>query len=444
MKVKPFRHKLSAAGLVAQMRSDPHAPFSAMIEVADRCNEVCVHCYQIQGQKGELSLDEWKRIIDELAEMGVLFLTISGGEATLRKDFLDIVAYAREKAFAVKLYTNGLSMTDALAASLADLAVQEVQISLYSHRAEVHDWVTRVPGSWQKTVDGAKALIARGVHVVLKSPLMSFNADEYREYIDFVTSVGADFSLDPQLDYREDGDRSTQRLQMDDRTYLKVLSDPILGRERSGTPKKSLDRSVCGACSGNVHIEANGEMRPCTLLNVPVGNAVEDGVRKAWTENADAAMIRELTWRDLHGCRDCDLQPYCGRCFANAQTETGDATAPYASACARAKLGWERAHGAPPEVQATAGRDPKVGPYREVEPGVFRTMVDVRTAEDEERAGAFGWVRREPGEQVSGETIRPGGLVQIRRPGAKRARTERVPGSDRQGPSTATSRSPRD
>ena len=57
----------------------------AMVEMSDRCNEVCVHCYQLQGQKGEMDTAQLKSVIDELAEMGVLVLTLSGGEATLRR-----------------------------------------------------------------------------------------------------------------------------------------------------------------------------------------------------------------------------------------------------------------------------------------------------------------------------------------------------------------------
>ncbi len=435
MKPVPFVRKVSAAAAVAALRSDPHSPFSAMIEIADRCNEVCVHCYQVQGQKGELPLEDWQKILDELAEMGVLFLTISGGEATLRKDFLDIVEYARKKRFAVKLYTNALTMTAELAAKLADLAVQEVQISLYSHRAELHDWVTRVPGSWEKSVAGARALLAAGVRVVLKTPLMSFNADDYHQYIEFVTSLGADFSLDPGIDDREDGDRDVERLRVDDQTYLRVLRDPVLNPGPAPSRENTLDRSVCGACSGNVHIEANGEMRPCTLLTVPIGNA-RDGVRRAWNESADAAMIRELTWRDLHGCRDCELQPYCHRCFANAQVEGGDALAPYASACAKARLNWEVAHGRAPTVLADGDRDPKLGPYRQVQPGVFVVVADETTAEDAARARRFGWVRRAPGAAPAGERVVPGRLVHIRRPGARRAKVEAVPDVEAQDPST--------
>ena len=395
----PFRSKTSAAALIDRLNTVEHAPMSAMIEIADRCNEVCVHCYQVQGQKGEISTEEWKTILDELAEMGVLFLTISGGEATLRKDFLELVEHARKRRFAVKLYTNGLTMTRELAARLGELAVQEVQISLYSHRAEVHDAVTRVPGSWERTVAGARYLMEAGCKVVLKSPLMSVNADEVDEYIDFVSGLGADYMMDPHIDPREDGDRSTESLRIDDATYLRARQNPRLSTTVAKKGSGELDRSLCGACSGSVHVEANGEMRPCTQMTVSVGNALE-GVREAWRKNEEGVAIRSLTWADVHGCRDCDLLAYCSRCFANAQVEAGDALGPYENACHRAKLNYALVHGEAPRVAAAPelGRDGSIGPYREAEDGSFRCVEDVVTEADRALARRHGWIR--PGEKL--------------------------------------------
>lgn len=399
-----FRSKTSAASLIARIKKDEHAPMSAMIEIADRCNEVCVHCYQVQGQKGEISTEEWKKILDELAEMGVLFLTISGGEATLRKDFLELVEHARKRRFAVKVFTNALTMTRELAARLGELAVQEVQISLYSHRAEVHDGVTRVPGSWERAVAGARYLMEAGCKVVLKSPLMSINANEVDAYIDFVSGLGADYMMDPHIDPREDGDRETERLRIDEATYLRARRNPRLSTAVPTMGDGQLDRSLCGACSGNVHIEANGEMRPCTQLTVPVGNALE-GVREAWKENANGLAIRSLTWADVHGCRDCDLRAYCSRCFANAQVEAGDALGPYENACGRAKLYYELVHGTAPRIAPAPelGRDGSIGPYRKAADGGFRCIEDVVTEADLARARRYGWIRP------------TGGLVQLGR-----------------------------
>jgi radical SAM protein with 4Fe4S-binding SPASM domain len=361
-----YRQKHSAANLVAARAAATGAPWSAMVEIADRCNEACVHCYQVQGNKGEIGTEHWERIFRELAELGVMFLTISGGEATLRKDFLHLVAYARRLRFAVKIFSNGLKITPKLAAELGRLSVQEVQISLYSHRAELHDAVTRVPGSFTRLITAVQALRAAKVKVVLKSPLMSSNAPEYSEYVTFVTSLGADYMLDPKLNPRENGDLEPTTWAIDKQTYLGLRRDPRFEKSRRPIRERPLDASVCGACKGNVHVEPNGELRPCTLWNVPTGHALETSLRDAWYGNASARAIRGLTWNDLPGCRACDLRPFCGRCFAESERYTGDALAPYPLACRSALWKYEAEHGVEPELVWDAqppGSEP-VGPFR--------------------------------------------------------------------------------
>ena len=426
MTTVPIRSKHSAMGVLQRLTGvDEHAPLSAMIEVADRCNEVCVHCYQLQGQKGEIGTDDWRRVLDELSEMGVLFLTISGGEATLRHDFLEIVAYARELKFAVKLFTNGLTMDAALADELARLAVQEVQISLYSPRAEVHDWVTRVPGSFDRTVGAVRLLRERGVAVVIKTVLTSFNVEERVAYRELAAALDADYMLDGGLDPREDGDRGPQSFSISREQWLSVHRDETLFRRPEMPPPRDLDRGVCGACSGNVHIEPDGEVRPCTQLDVPLGNALTDGVRHAWANGAASRAIRDLTWRDLPGCRECDLSRHCGRCFANARKEAGHALAPYRSACQMAVRRYELVRGSRPTIVQVPGHEPGLGPFRELPGHRLEPFAHTVTPEDDARTERLGWARGRPADAPP--SVAPGGLVQIRRPGAKHARTEVVP-----------------
>ena len=104
-----------ADAILTRLEEQTGKPLRAMLEVSDRCNEVCLHCYQVQGQKGEMTTAQVKSVMDELAQMGVLIITISGGEATLRHDFIELLEHARKLGFAVRLFTNGLTMTRALA-----------------------------------------------------------------------------------------------------------------------------------------------------------------------------------------------------------------------------------------------------------------------------------------------------------------------------------------
>jgi radical SAM protein with 4Fe4S-binding SPASM domain len=372
-----YRQKHSAANLVAARAAASGAPFSAMVEIADRCNEACVHCYQVQGEKGEIGTEHWERIFRELADLGVMFLTISGGEATLRKDFLHLVAYARRLRFAVKIFSNGLKITPELAAELGRLSVQEVQLSLYSHRAELHDSVTRVPGSFARLVTAVEALRAAQVKVVLKSPLMTSNAPEYSAYVSFVTSLGADYMLDPKLNPRENGDLEPTKWAIDKQTYLALRRDARFKNAKRAVVERPLNASVCGACKGNVHVEPNGELRPCTLWNVRTGHALETSLRDAWYENAAARAIRGLTWNDLPGCRVCDLRSFCGRCFAESERYTGNALAPYPLACRSALWKYEAEHGVEPELvwEAEPSAAEPIGPFRRDGEHRFRANV---------------------------------------------------------------------
>jgi radical SAM protein with 4Fe4S-binding SPASM domain len=409
-----YRLKRSAAGVVAARAEAAGAPFSAMVEIADRCNEACVHCYQVQGEKGEIGTEHWERIFRELAELGVMFLTISGGEATLRKDFLHLVAYARRLRFAVKIFSNALKITPEMAGELGRLSVQEVQISLYSHRPELHDAVTRVPGSFARLVLAVQALRAARVKVVLKSPLMTLNAPEHSEYVTFVTSLGADYMLDPKLNPRENGDLEPTTLAIDKATYLSLRRDPRFANSRRPVADRPLDSPPCGACRGNVHVEPNGELRPCTLWNVPTGHALATSVRDAWYDNAAARAIRKLTWNDLPGCRACDLRPFCQRCFAESERYTGDAFAPYAAACRSALWKYEAEHGVEPEL-VWAAASAEQGP-RSAEPiGPFRRQGEHRFAADASPAPDLSAARRAGLPAPASARSTPPNIVPLRR-----------------------------
>src|ERR1700758_5095616 len=117
-------------------------PLAAQIDVTYRCNERCVHCYLDHDDHGEMTTAEIKHLLDEMAEAGVFVLTLSGGEIFLRKDFFEILEYARQLLFCVKLKPNAVLIREREAARLRALGIQSIQISIYSHRPEVHDAIT--------------------------------------------------------------------------------------------------------------------------------------------------------------------------------------------------------------------------------------------------------------------------------------------------------------
>lgn len=417
--------------LLSLLEAQSGQPLRAMIEISDRCNEVCVHCYQEQGTKGEMTTDQIKSVMDELAQIGVLVLTISGGEATLRPDFLELLRHARKRSFAIRLFTNGLTMTRALAAELHALAVHVVEISLYSHRPDVHDFITGVPRSFERTTAGIRYLAELGVDVHVKSPVLGVNETETNALRAFALSLGASsFAEDPgMLMPREGGDRGPERLARSQRAFEASLASApelLTAQPEGAKPKAAPQGPICGA-GHVVHIEPNGELRPCTMLELKLGDARE-GVAAARAHNAELLKLRSIGWKDLHGCRSCDLAGACGRCYASALAEVGDALAPYPSACANARSIYRVRTGVEPEIIPGAHGRTELGPYQHVEGSRFRAVDDEITAEDEALAARLGWTRRKGGAlPAPGARARPGELVQLRRPGSKRARPLQMP-----------------
>src|SRR5205809_909402 len=132
-------------------------PLSLLVEITHRCNFDCVHCYQAHQHKAtrsELTTDEWRRVLDEAKALGTFFLTISGGEMLVRRDWFAIAQHGRQLGLILRLYTNGSLITPAVADQIGALDVMGVEISVYSHKSAVFEEVTQRRGSFRRTIEG--------------------------------------------------------------------------------------------------------------------------------------------------------------------------------------------------------------------------------------------------------------------------------------------------
>ena len=335
------------------------APTSAFIQLSDHCNHACTHCYQVHGERGEMSTDEISRVMDEMAAAGVLFLTLTGGEVTLRSDFLPLVAHARKRSFAVRVYSNAYRVDDEMARSLAELAVLEVHVSVYSAHPADHDSVTLVPGSFEKTLAGVRALRRHGVKVVLKVPVMRVNSGNYSEIMNLAESLGCQFTLDPMIDVREDGHVSTAGMRASPEAITRFYQRRDLGLPAGGArlAEKPLDARPCGACEV-AYVTSDGTVRPCTSLPFEVGHVASTPYAELFSSSATARFVASVTWGDLPACSVCDLRRYCSRCHAAALLEDGDMFGPSSNSCRIARAAF---HG---HTEVPVDDDePMVGPY---------------------------------------------------------------------------------
>jgi radical SAM protein with 4Fe4S-binding SPASM domain len=368
-------------------------PLGVHLLVADRCNHACVHCYQVHGQKGEMSLAEIEQLLADLAERGVLFLELSGGESTLRHDLPEILRAARRHHFAITLLTNGYDVSPEVLEAIVATGVWRVRVSVYSDRPAEHDAVTRVPGSFARTVATARSLRSRGVRVELVSIRTSHCTASPDALLAFAAALDCPLETSVGLTAREDGDLAPLQVAPghDELQRFFHANDPAdVDLPRA---EEKLDERPCGACSSAITIQSDGSVRPCTHIPTELARAVGGNIAEIANEPA-FKLVSGLRWRDVHGCRDCALLPGCSRCHGSAAFERGDVLGPQPSAC-RTAIGRHEARFGPlvrAEVEGMPGRDRDVGPFAIVG-DVLTPIPDRVTERDEAIAAEFPWVR---------------------------------------------------
>ena len=305
-------------------------PLRVQLDLTYRCNERCVHCYLDHDDHGELTLAEISSLLDQLAGAGVFFLTVSGGEIFLRRDLFDILAHARRLLFAVKIKTNAVLIRQEQARRLADLNLDGVQISVYSDRPEIHDGITLVPGSLERSLAAARLLRAAGVKVTFANVLMRQNAGDYLAVKALAEEMGAGFSVDPTITPMMDGDRSILALNIAQANLAQVFHDTHVVNDVSEfcappegplDAKDAFDRIPCSAGHNSCYISPYGDVYPCVQFPLPSGNIRTTTFLDIWKGSPQLAEVRSISLADLHGCSACSNQPGCSRCPGLAYME---------------------------------------------------------------------------------------------------------------------------
>ena len=325
-----------------------HIPLSVHIDLTMRCNERCVHCYRVIEDRPELTTDELKGLLDDVARAGTLYLTFSGGEVFLRKDLFELVEHARRLNFDVRLKSNALLITREKAARLRELAVRQVDISIYSADPAVHDWVTKIPGSLERSIQGAALLRDAGVTVKLNCPLMKQNVGQYQDIRALAERLGVRCGFDPMITARNDGDTAPLALRITRNELRTVLQDPALNAA-CGTPapaasepdgtRTDLDEVPCGAGHNACYISAYGDVMPCVAMPIACGNVRDEPFAEIWHRSPEMQRVRAIRIRDLHTCSSCAASQFCSRCPGQALVETGDLYGPSPANCEHALVG---------------------------------------------------------------------------------------------------------
>ena len=157
------------------------------------CNMYCAHCYRDAGCKAEeeLSTEEGKKLLSEIAKAGFKIMIFSGGEPLMRPDILELVKYASDLHMIPVFGTNGTLITLDMAKKLKEAGARAMGISLDSLDPKKHDTFRSFPGGWEGAVQGMKNCAAVGLPFQIHTTVMDWNQGELEAMTDFAVEIGA-------------------------------------------------------------------------------------------------------------------------------------------------------------------------------------------------------------------------------------------------------------
>jgi radical SAM protein with 4Fe4S-binding SPASM domain len=325
-------------------------PLTGSIEVTERCNLQCAHCYinlpvaDREAHSRELPLSEWRRILDSIVDEGCLWLLLTGGEPFIRPDFLDLYDYAKRQGLLLTLFTNGTTLTPQIADHLAEWPPFSIEITLYGRSQEVYERVTGVPSSYARCMGGIELLLERGLPLKLKSMVMTLNQHELPQMEAFARELGLDYRFDPVLNLRLDGNGKPAacRISPEEVVALDLADGQRAKAWREfcakfwGPPPQPDLLYQCGAGHGTFHVDAGGQLSACMMARQPSFDLGRGTFHEGW--HSFMPQVRAQKRTQQTACRHCELISLCGQCPGWAQMEDGDQEAQVDYLCRIAHL----------------------------------------------------------------------------------------------------------
>lgn len=321
-------------------------PISGVIELTNRCNIDCVHCY-ISGGAGqndpELTAAEWDGIFGQIARRGTLWLLVTGGEPFIRPDLPEILEKLKRKGLLYTLFSNGTLIDDSAVAMLRDWRPFSVEITLYGATEKTYEKVTGSGKAFRACLRGIERLLKAGIRTELKTVVLTLNRHELDGIRRIAEELGAPFRFDTAIHKAVHSGKTPEKYRL---SPEEVAAYDVEDPERLESWLQFLKRKPaarrldhyyhCGAGVSTFAVTAHGLLNVCGFSDEPGWDLRTGGFDECWD-----VVIPELRRRKLDRefeCRKCDLLLLCGHCAPLAKLETGDPQSKVDYFCNSAKI----------------------------------------------------------------------------------------------------------
>lgn len=326
-------------------------------ELTAGCNLSCLHCRRLEVSKEiskkDLSTDQAREVLLQIAQTGKPIVVFSGGEPLLRPDFFDLADFARELNLEIALASNGTLIDGWMAEKIRYSGIRRVAISLDGATAEIHDGFRGEEGAFKRALKGCCEIRDAGISLQINTTLTRHNLNDLENIYDLTIALGADafhlFMLVPvgcglqiakshqiEAETYEEVLKWLYRRSLEKKIHVRATCAPhyfrimrqeaMLEKRPFQTYQKTGFHAMTRGClagSAICFISHQGHVFPCGYLPVSCGKVPETHFSSIWNESV---VFHEL--RDTHflkgKCGNCEFKKVCMGCRARAYYETGD------------------------------------------------------------------------------------------------------------------------
>jgi radical SAM protein with 4Fe4S-binding SPASM domain len=265
--------------------------------------------------------------------MGILHLTLSGGEPMMHRHFIEFLRKAKECDFTINILSNLTLLNDKIISELQSNRHCRVQVSLYSMKPEVHDSITMMPDSFVKTYNAIIKLVENNVPLLISCPMMKQNKDCYSDVLKWAYehNVRAVTDYIMMARYDQTKDNLNNRLSLDEiekiiklvmSTNEKYRNEIVSADFYDRINRNRADDSLCGAGVSSMCMDANGNCYLCPGWQGSIaGSTKENSLKEIWTNSPKIKLIRNLRVKDFPKCNDCPDFAFCSPCMVRNANE---------------------------------------------------------------------------------------------------------------------------
>lgn len=294
------------------------------LSVTNCCNERCVHCYFPSHSLGDIMTKElFVNIINQCRELKVLNITISGGEPLINPNLAFFIQKCREYNFSINILSNLTLLTEPLIKEFQKTPLLSIQTSLYSMNETVHDSITSIKGSFQKTKEAIEILHRLNIPMQINCPIMKQNKESYKEVIEWAKSINIEASSDYMLFGCFDGSRRNLSCRLELFEIEKILAEEKENLSTINTKEEPYHNYICPVCYSSLCISPTGKVYPCEgWQSYNLGDINDTTISDIWENSLDVRKLRTLTAKDFPKCNHCIDREFCSICLIRNVNES--------------------------------------------------------------------------------------------------------------------------